>query len=172
MSGKRFTPEQIRALIPTRRSVDPLAFRLSARREAAGTRSRLPQAGIIVEIREIESVFKRFYKGRVVEVKRRGNAKRPWLPQVDGYGVSPGWFTTSTFSSPKLALDCATRFVDDQIGRISQLRQTSPKEAVADAQRQLTSAEKSLACARTPEAIEYSTTLIRRLRTDTGPHKF
>ena len=34
------------ALIPTRRSVDPLAFRLSARREAAGTRSRLPQAGM------------------------------------------------------------------------------------------------------------------------------
>ena len=134
MSRKRFTPEQVRALI--------------------------------VETREIESVFKNIYKGRVVEAKRRGNAKRPWLPQVDGYGVSPDLFTTSTFSSPKLALDCAIRFVDDQIGRISHLRQTSPKEAVADTQIHLKSAEKKLARARTPEAIEYSTALIRRLRSD------
>jgi len=51
--------EAVRNLIPTRRSVDPLAFRLSARREAAGTRSRLPQAGIIRALAQAEISIER-----------------------------------------------------------------------------------------------------------------
>ena len=104
-------------LIPTRRSVDPLAFRLSARREAAGTRSRLPQAGIIDTVlppRALQN-HARLLLDALSNPIYRCNADdgRPATIRLD---LGVGWVT----DDPGTLLDCAA-------GRVPAWEETIPQ---------------------------------------------
>jgi hypothetical protein len=111
-------------------------------------------------------VFKEMYKGRIIEALRRGNAKRPWWAIVDGRRASPSRQTTSTFTSPRLALKCAKDMIDDQIAYLSQLRLTDPTNAVAWSKLDLEEAERMVRRAADPQDLERARILLDRVKQD------
>ena len=113
-----------------------------------------------------QNIFKEKYKGRTIEALRRGNLKRPWWAIVDGRRASPSRRTTSTFTSPRLALKCAKEMIDDQITFLSQLRVTDPATAVAWSKLDLEEAERVMRRAADPQALERARTLLARVRQD------
>jgi hypothetical protein len=112
------------------------------------------------------NVFKEMYKGRILEALRRGNAKRPWWAIVDGRQVSPSRGTTSTFTSPVLALKCAKDMVDEQIGYLSRGRLENPELAVRLARSFVEEAESMVRRARDPKIIEQGRVLLDRVKQD------
>jgi hypothetical protein len=110
--------------------------------------------------------FKETYKGRIIEALRRGNAKRPWWAIVDGRRASPSRSTTSTFTSPRLALKCAEDMVDDQVAYLSRLRRLDPELAVGCSKADLVEAKVMLRRAREANAVERAHSLINRVRQD------
>ena len=111
-------------------------------------------------------MFKEMYKGRIIEAIRRGNAKRSWCAIVDGRRASPSRSTTSTFTSPVLALKGAKGMVDDQIARLSQLRLRNPELAVACSKADMIEAEVMLRRARDRNAVEQASALLERVKSD------
>jgi hypothetical protein len=116
--------------------------------------------------RDGPGVFKEMYKGRLIEALRRGNTKRPWWAIVDGRRASPSRGTTSTFTSPQLALNCAKVMIDDQIGELSRGRLKIPEMAVVRARTDLLEAELMMRRARDPKTVEQAQVLLDRVKQD------